>query len=140
MTETPQGNYAYVQRNDFNGAYVIENYENNANTLYADYVRCVFTLKAPKQQEPIYVTGGFNQYQQDSPYEMLYNETLGLYQASVLLKQGIYNYRFETKFPSSYLEGNYAQTENNYEIFVYLRKPGKRYDELVGFQKINTAP
>jgi len=140
MTETPQGNYAYVQRNDFNGAYVIENYENNANTLYADYVRCVFSFKAPKQQEPIYVTGGFNQYQQDSPYEMLYNETLGLYQASVLLKQGIYNYRFETKFPSSYLEGNYAQTENNYEIFVYLRKPGKRYDELVGFQKINTAP
>jgi hypothetical protein len=140
MLESPQGNYAYVQRNDFNGAYVIENYENNYNSLYADYVNCVFSLKAPKQNDPIYVTGAFNNYQQASQNQMQYNEALGLYQASILMKQGIYNYRFETKFPSSFLEGNYAQAENNYEIFVYLRKPGKRYDELVGFQKINTAP
>jgi hypothetical protein len=100
----------------------------------------VFSLKAPKQNDPIYVTGAFNNYQQASQNQMQYNEALGLYQASILMKQGIYNYRFETKFPSSFLEGNYAQAENNYEIFVYLRKPGKRYDELVGFQKINTAP
>lgn len=140
MTESPQGNYAYVQRNDFNGAFVIENYENNSNQLYADYVQCVFSLKAPKQNDPIYVTGAFNQYQRTPQNELHYNETLGLYQTSIQLKQGIYNYRFETKNPSNYLEGNYAQTENSYEIFVYLRKPGKRYDELVGFQKISTAP
>ncbi|MEY4273578.1 MAG: hypothetical protein RL638_526 [Bacteroidota bacterium] len=140
MLEIPQGNYAYVQRNDFNGAYVIENYENNYNSLYADYVNCVFSLKAPKQNDPIYVTGAFNNYQQASQNQMQYNEALGLYQASIQMKQGIYNYRFETKIPSNFLEGNYAQAENNYEIFVYLRKPGKRYDELVGFQKINTSP
>ncbi len=140
QVESPQGNYAYVQRNDFNGAFVIENYENNSNALYADYVTCVFQLKAPKQNDPIYVTGAFSNYQHSPTYEMQFNEGLGLYQARIQLKQGIYNYRYETKIPSNFLEGNYAQTENNYEILVYLRKPGKRFDELVGFQKLSTAP
>ena len=61
-----------------------------------------------------------------------------MYQANLLLKQGIYNYRFETKNPSDYLEGNYAQTENQYDILVYYRKPGTRIDALVGFQRINS--
>lgn len=138
MLESPQGNYAYVQRNDSNGAYVIENYENPNNPLYADYVICTFRFKAPKQNEPIYVCGAFNQFQKLPENEMHYNEGSGIYEVSLQLKQGIYNYRFETKNPSNYLEGNYAQTENSYEIFVYLRKPGKRYDELIGYQKINS--
>jgi hypothetical protein len=136
--ENPQGNYAYVQRNDSNGAYVIENYENANNPLYADYVTCTFRLKATKQLEPIYVCGAFNQFQKTTENEMHYNESTGIYEASIQLKQGIYNYRFETKNPSNYLEGNYAQTENSYEIFVYLRKPGKRYDELIGYQRVNS--
>lgn len=138
MLESPQGNYAYVQRNDNNGSYVIENYENSGNPLYADYVTCTFRLKAPKQNEALYVCGAFNQFQHLPENEMRYNESLGIYEAKIQLKQGIYNYRFETKNPSNYLEGNYAQTENSYEIFVYLRKPGKRYDELIGYQKVNT--
>jgi hypothetical protein len=138
MLENPQGNYAYVQRNDSNGAYLIENYENPGNPLYADYVTCTFRLKAPKQSEALYVCGAFNQYQHLPENELRYIESLGIYEASIQLKQGIYNYRFETKNPSNYLEGNYAQTENSYEIFVYLRKPGKRYDELIGYQKVNS--
>ena len=138
LIETPQGNYAYVQRNDNNGAYVIENYENSSNPLFADYVTCTFRLKSSQQAEPIYVCGAFNQFQKTAENEMHYNANTGTYEASIQLKQGIYNYRFETKNPSNYLEGNYAQTENSYEIFVYLRKPGKRYDELIGYQKVSS--
>jgi hypothetical protein len=138
MIESPLGNYTYVQRNDLNGAYVIENYENQTNTLYADYVQCTFSLKMPKQNDPIYVCGAFNQFKQQADNQLHYNDALGVYQATLQLKQGVYNYRFETKNPSNELEGNYAQTENTYEIMVYLRKPGKRYDELIGYQKINT--
>jgi hypothetical protein len=139
QVEQPQGNYTYIQRNDLNGAYVIENYENSSNLLYADYVRCTFSLKMPKQSDAIYVCGAFNQFQHQQSNQMEYNEALGMYQTTLQLKQGIYNYRFETKNPSNALEGNYAQTENTYEVFVYLRKPGKRYDELIGFQRINTT-
>lgn len=138
LLENPQGNFAYIQRNDSNGAYVIENYENSSNVLYADYVLCTFRLKAPKQNESIFVCGAFNQYQHQPENEMRYMESKGIYEATIQMKQGLYNYRFETKNPSNYLEGNYAQTENAYEIFVYLRKPGKRYDELIGYQKVNS--
>jgi hypothetical protein len=138
LLENPQGNFAYIQRNDSNGAYVIENYENASNVLYADYVLCTFRLKAPKQPESVYVCGAFNQFQHQPENEMIYNESKGIYEATLQMKQGVYNYRFETKNPSNYLEGNYAQTENAYEIFVYLRKPGKRYDELIGYQKVNS--
>ena len=109
------------------------------DTRYADYVICQFNLKAINQApEDVYVTGGFNNYQKNVTNKMAYNPATGMYQANLLLKQGIYNYRFETKNPSDYLEGNYAQTENQYDILVYYRKPGTRIDALVGFQRINS--
>ena len=137
--ETAQGYYPYTERRDLNGQYIISNYENLYDSRFADYVICQFNLKATNQvPEDVYVTGGFNDYQKTATNRMAYIPSLGIYQADIMLKQGIYNYRFETKNPSDYLEGNYAQTENQYDILVYFRKPGTRIDSLVGFQRINS--
>lgn len=137
--ETAQGYYPYTERRDLNGHYIISNYENLSDARFADYVICQFNLKATNQApEDVYVTGGFNDYQKTATNRMVYVPSLGIYQANLMLKQGIYNYRFETKNPSDYLEGNYAQTENQYDILVYFRKPGTRIDALVGFQRINS--
>jgi hypothetical protein len=137
--ETAQGYYPYTERKDLNGQYIISNYENLSDSRFADYVICQFNLKATNQApEDVYVTGGFNDYQKTATNRMAYIPSLGIYQANLMLKQGIYNYRFETKNPSDYLEGNYAQTENQYDILVYLRKPGTRIDALIGFQRINS--
>ncbi len=137
--EAAQGYYPYTERRDLNGQYIIGNYENASDTRFADYVICQFNLKATNQApEDVYVTGGFNNYIKSTTNRMTYLPSLGIYQANILLKQGIYNYRFETKNPSDYLEGNYAQTENQYDILVYYRKPGTRIDALVGFQRINS--
>ncbi len=137
--ETAQGYYPYTERRDLNGQYVIGNYENSSDSRFADYVICQFNLKATNQApEDVYVTRGFNNYIKSPINRMRYIPTSGTYQANILLKQGIYNYRFETKNPSDYLEGNYAQTENQYDILVYYRKPGTRIDALVGFQRINS--
>jgi hypothetical protein len=137
--ETAQGYYPYTERKDLNGQYIISNYENLSDTRFADYVICQFNLKATNQApEDVYVTGGFNNYQKTATNRMKYIPSLGIYQADMMLKQGIYNYRFETKNPSDYLEGNYAQTENQYDILVYFRKPGTRIDSLIGFQRINS--
>lgn len=137
--EVAQGYYPYTERKDLNGQYVINNYENLGDPRFADYVICQFNLKATNQApEDVYVVGGFNQYQKTHANRMTFNPSSGIYQANLLLKQGIYNYRFETKNPSDYLEGNYAQTENQYDILVYYRKPGTRIDALVGFQRINS--
>lgn len=137
--EVAQGYYPYTERKDLNGQYIISNYENVSDTRFADYVICQFNLKATNQApEDVYVVGGFNNYQKTKANQMSYIPSAGIYQGNLLLKQGIYNYRFETKNPSDYLEGNYAQTENQYDILVYYRKPGTRIDALVGFQRINS--
>jgi hypothetical protein len=36
-------------------------------------------------------------------------------------------------------EGSHVETENNYQILVYYRKPGGRWDELIGFTQLNSA-
>lgn len=135
QVEQPQGMYAYVQRNDLNGSYIIESYENRENPLQADYVQCTFRLKPKDNLEEIYMAGGFNNYSLSS--KMQYNPSTGLLENTQILKQGVYNYHFKSKNPTnSTLEGNYAQTENLYELLIYYQKPGTRYDALVGFTTV----
>ena len=138
IPEQPQGNYSYVQRPDFNGAYVIANYENPNNPLQADYVWCTFILKSRKfEDEKLYVSGAFNSYELNNLNQLQYDETKGAYLGRVLLKQGIYNYQFISSNPlNNNLEGNHSETENYYEVLVYFRKPGERFDSFIGYQKI----
>lgn len=138
IPEQAQGNYSYVQRPDFNGAFVVANYENPTNLLQADYVWCTFILKSRKfEDEKIYVNGAFNSYELNHLNQLQYDEAKGAYLGRVLLKQGIYNYQFISSNPQNYnLEGNHSETENYYEVLVYFGKPGERYDSLIGYQKI----
>ena len=138
IPEQPQGNYSYVQRPDFNGAYVIANYENPNNHLQADYVWCTFILKSRKfEDEKLYVSGAFNSYELNNLNQLQYDETKAAYLGRVLLKQGIYNYQFISSNPlNNNLEGNHSETENYYEVLVYFRKPGERFDSFIGYQKI----
>ena len=138
IPEQPQGNYSYVQRPDFNGAYVIANYENPNNPLQADYVWCTFILKSRKfEDEKLYVSGAFNSYELNNLNQLQYDETKGAYLGRVLLKQGIYNYQFiSSNHLNNNLEGNHSETENYYEVLVYFRKPGERFDSFIGYQKI----
>jgi hypothetical protein len=133
--EQAQGLLPYVQRNDLNGSFAIESYENRENPLQADYVSCIFRLKPVEINETIYLVGGFNDYQYDSPLQL--NTSSGYLEHIATLKQGIYNYQFKSKNPSNTrLEGNYSQTVNVYEILVYFQKPGTRYDALVGYTTV----
>jgi len=138
LPEQAQGNFSYVQRPDFNGAFVIANYENPNNPLQADYIWCTFILKSRKfEDEKIYVNGAFNSYELNNLNLLIYDEAKGTYEAKILLKQGIYNYQFKSNNPqNNNLEGNHSETENQYEILVYLKKPGERFDSLIGYQKI----
>ena len=136
--EQAQGLLPYVQRNDFNGSFAIESYENRENSLQADYVACIFRFKPVDTNETIYVVGGYNDYQFDSPLQL--NPSNGYLEHIATLKQGIYNYQFKSKnLSNTTLEGNYSQTENVYEILVYFQKPGTRYDALVGYTTVVTS-
>jgi hypothetical protein len=135
QVEQAQGLYPYIQRNDLNGAFAIESYENRDNPLYADYVECTFQLKPIDTPQSLFIIGGFNDYQLESAVQL--NSSTGYFEHTALLKQGIYNYQYKSKNPSNTtLEGNYSQTENIYEILVYFQKPGTRYDSLVGYTTV----
>ncbi|MEG1999419.1 MAG: hypothetical protein RR015_05330 [Bacteroidales bacterium] len=62
-----------------------------------------------------------------------------------MLKQGSYNYQYlfvpkgETKGKSSVIEGNKYQTSNEYRVNVYHRRPGERYDRLIGISRCLTS-
>lgn len=137
MPEVPQGNYSYIQRPDFDGSFVIDNYENGNSSVASDYIWCLFQLKTEEiPDSKIYVVGGFNQFEKNPLNLMEYDATKQMYTKRILLKQGIYNYQFASSPYHEKLEGNYSQTENTYEVLVYFKKPGDRHDSLLGYQKL----
>ena len=77
---------------------------------------------------------------------MIFNEEKGAYEKTLLLKQGLYDYKYvtvptkksdETVY-SDITEGNYMNTENFYMVLVYHRPFGARSDELIGFALLNS--
>ena len=71
---------------------------------------------------------------------MTYNEEAECYEASVLLKQGYYDYQYITADGATHKTMNdFWQTENEYQTFIYYRETGGRYDRIVGYACMNTG-
>jgi hypothetical protein len=77
---------------------------------------------------------------------MQYNAEKGVYETSLFLKQGYYDYMYVTidqndpkRIPSfADTEGNIWETENEYMILVYYRPLGGRADELIGMTRLSS--
>ena len=73
---------------------------------------------------------------------MVFNRVTGLYEKTLLLKQGAYNYQYlavpfgTMKGETAPIEGDYYETVNEYFVKVYCRCHGERYDRLVGVAMI----
>ena len=72
---------------------------------------------------------------------MQYDQANAEYQATILQKQGYYSYRFitvdnngMTGIPPT--EGNFYQTENRYQAYVYYKGTGERTWRLVGYRQV----
>ncbi len=117
------------------------------NNLESDYVNVTFTLEAnrPYRNGNLYVMGAFSDYSQEEQYRMHYNDDLRAYQLTLKLKQGFYNYFYGfvkegKQLPDfSVTEGNWYEAENQYQILVYYRPLGSRYDQLIGFSTFNSS-
>jgi len=70
---------------------------------------------------------------------MTYDPSRDYLEATVLLKQGLYDYCFAMAEPKSgtadatIFEGSYYETVNEYAIFVYYHDSRIRYDRLLGY-------
>ncbi|GAB4054303.1 type IX secretion system plug protein [Spirosoma litoris] len=144
QTDKSRNQGPYIQSDDFNGQFVIDQRETSNGATNADYIETVFTLKIPEVQNwDIYVNGAFNFWQLNDRNRMSFDALLGAYRATILLKQGVYNYDYvgqttttPPKTDEHFIEGSYSGTENDYEIFVYHRPPASRADQLIAYQKI----
>ncbi len=139
QTDYPRRNYLYDE--DRNGQSVVR-YEGAGDAdTQADYVMTHFVLDSPQLPEgkEVYVSGQWTSLGVAPQYKMHYNHADACYEANILMKCGYYNYLYLCASKSNPqvgstmpIEGNYFQTENEYDILVYYRPTGSRYWQLVG--------
>ncbi len=138
-TDEPRQSYVYDE--DANGAFYIRNSDNFENDYSSDYILTHFRLKSPHLEGKVYLNASWTYDRFEPKYEMQYDDLAQLYTTTLPLKQGYYSYQYlwlrndgtTAPVPS---EGNFYQTENQYQALVYYRPIGGRTDRLVGFGQI----
>jgi hypothetical protein len=77
---------------------------------------------------------------------MEFNAARGIYETSLFLKQGYYDYMYVTvdrndpkrRAGFDITEGNLWETENEYMILIYYRPLAGRADELIGMTRLSS--
>jgi len=98
------------------------------------------------RDKDVYLFGQLTDYAFTDSTKMQFNPEKGVYETSLFLKQGYYDYCYVSidatsnkKIPIfNFTEGNYWESENEYTILVYYRPLAGRADELVGYSRVNS--
>lgn len=148
FTDLDRSTQSYAETFDENGRFYIRNSDLMEDELQTDYAWVNFNFKTSdnlplSNGQRMFVMGHFNHFKIDPIYELKWDEQQKKYTAPILLKQGVYDYIYKItdrnlKNLNSTVEGNYFQTENEYHIFVYYKKPGTTWEELISYHLINT--
>ena len=143
----------YVTERDANGQWLVNCEKTDYVDTEAEYMWVHFYLPVqhPLMNVNVFVGGDlfYNQYTAENL--MQYDVDQKCYFARAYLKQGGYNYmyyavsvedRWQTRdsrveVTTLPLEGSHWQTENEYQVFVYYKEIGGRYDRLVAYQRVN---
>lgn len=139
FVDEPRADKIYSYNPDINGQFVIRTVEGNNNNTEADYsmVHFYLDLFEPLENKDIYVYGAFNNYKLSEENKMWYNPKSKLYEATILFKQGFYNYNYTTLDNNGIanfneLNGSFYQTENEYTAIIYYKPFGGIYDRVIG--------
>lgn len=132
-------NTVYTYNPDLNGNFKINTIQGDTPKVNAEYAWIHFSLDHPQRalDEEIHVYGNFNNFVIEDATKMQYNPESKRYELPLLLKQGYYNYCYVVVkdgrlLPYNPVDGDFWQTENVYDVLIYYRAPGSRYDELIG--------
>src|SRR5690606_334253 len=103
----------------------------------------ILTYPAPIEEGDVYVFGKFTDWKLLPEYKMKYDYTRGAYRGKFLMKQGYYNYMYAVQRENgttdlATIEGSHWETENTYQLLIYNRDVGSRYDRLVGFSELTS--
>jgi len=139
-------NYSFLYDND--GSFFILNTDGGGDPKRdADYTHVYFSLAANKTPDEgtAYIVGKFNNYKLDDRSKLEYESVKGRFMTDLFLKQGVYDYQYvwvdrKTRTPdNTLLEGNYFETENDYQVLVYYHPATARWTELVGYRLLNNG-
>lgn len=146
MTDYKRCNQAYQYDQDQDGRFFIRCSNCQDPDTEADYYIVHFTLACDKiSGGNVYLNGELCNNVLDEKSKMEYNLDAHQYEKSILLKQGSYNYQYlfapdgQTAGKTGPIEGNYYQTENEYNIYVYYHPMGTQYDRLIGVTTVKNA-
>jgi len=144
--DKPRNKSPYFYNEDINGRYFIDIQGIDKKNTGADYVFVHFTLlyDSPLADGQVYVFGALTNWTIGNYNKMEYNSDRKCYEATLLLKQGYYNYEYVFVSDRTHvidpfeIEGSHYEAENDYLIYVYYRPLEARYDRLVGYSLVNS--
>lgn len=145
LFDRPRNQEKYFIETDYNGQYYIDVLEYRNRSVEADYANVHFNLpmNAPLQDGKLFVGGLFNNYDTTPENQMKWDPVTNMYETSIRLKQGFYDYIYyfaDNKNHKTviYTEGNDYDAENQYDIFIYYKAFGERYDRIIGYLSFNS--
>jgi hypothetical protein len=145
FADQPNGTAKYSNQIDENGNFFIRNQDGRDNITDSDYANVLFTLNSPPPTPKgnAYVIGRFNNFTLNEDSKLAYEPSRNKFYTNIKLKQGLYDFKYvwvdeHGKFDDTIFEGSFFETDNIYQILVYYRKPGARWDELIGFTAVNS--
>lgn len=143
QTDMPRAQEIYLYDSTQRGRFKIREYDSDDADTNADYVVVHFSLSNDELPGTmIFIDGDLTSRRFDESSRMTFNHATGRYEKALLLKQGSYNYQYLSVAPgdrkghATTIEGDKFQTVNEYLIKVYTRRPGDRYDRLIGVSSI----
>ena len=136
----------YTYFPDINGDFELRTLQGRDPSREGEYTDVHFSLpyRDVMGLDQLYVYGKFNNYELDDISRMEYNEENGMFEATVRLKQGFYNFKYVAlndrgELIDSKVSGDFHFTENNYRLLVYFRDFGGQYDRLIGIGNVSSA-
>jgi len=136
----------YTYNPDINGKFVVRSLQGEDPDIEAEYVWMHFKLRNYDsiQDGELHIYGAFNNFELDKSTKLTFNEESGMYENARLFKQGFYNYKYVLLRPDGnidegFISGNHDETENHYDVLVYYKNLGARYDRLIGIGTANSV-
>ncbi|MFL9485147.1 DUF5103 domain-containing protein [Chitinophagaceae bacterium LWZ2-11] len=143
-------NQRYVYYLDYNGFFFIDVTESVNPLWQGDYGHVHFVF-APADHHPfpnkeVHMVGALTGNQIGDSSLMKFDENKGVYEKTMLLKQGYYSYNYVTKdrdnpksvADATLTDGNNWETSNDYTVLVYYRSFSDRADQLVAISTVNS--
>ncbi len=138
LVDKPRPGGVYSQYLDMNGQYMVFTNDRPGGDpeVESEYIYTTFYFQADPNRD-ITMLGALTAWGKSPESKMVYDPKTGVYSTSILMKQGWYDYHYafssEEGYDTESIEGSHFETENEYEVLVYYRALGSRYDQLVGY-------